>query len=307
MKNRLTFEQFNELLQSNQISDKQINDHLELDPDSENIDLRFRSGALFDNPPEDYRLNDEFIQWENRIDAEFRMHNFELLADKPIILMDGDSWYKMPFTGFLTPKEIGDWIKDSKLFQLYRDASKYGATIADVYREKEYLKYLPELEPHVFLISGGGNDLKNNIPDIIHDYDPALTPDQYLTQTGEHFFSEIKSIYEGIIAEANAAYLTNIIIFGYDYPRPDNRGKYIGKKLEKKNIPEPLMIPVTNAILDLHNNNLISVASQYENVTYLSCLGETTNFTWDDDLHPSSEGFEHLSKLFIAQIDDLLT
>ncbi len=131
MTNRLTFEQFNALLQSNKINEKQIRDHLELDPDSNDIELRFRSGALFDSPTRVYDLNEEMIQWRNREDENFRQQNIEILASKPIVLMDGDSWYSMPFTG-ITPKEIGDWIKGSRLFQLYRDASKYGATIADV-------------------------------------------------------------------------------------------------------------------------------------------------------------------------------
>ena len=303
MTKRIAFEEFNRLIQANKITTDQLDDYLEMAPDSDDIQVQFRSGALTDYPPDNYDVDREIYELQRRADEQEQLENIGVLAAKPKIVMDGDSWFEMP--NIFRPREIGDWLKKSKLYNIDRP-SHWGDEIKDIYKEKDYIESLNKFRPDALLISGGGNDLKNNISRAVHDFDANRPINQYLTNDGQQLFDEIKDLYHSIIVEANETFETNIVIYGYDYPRPDNNGKYIGKKLKVKGFPEDQMIPITNEIINSFNINIAGIANQYQKVTYLNCLGVTNAFPWYDDMHPGKDGYEALSQHFISHLQNII-
>jgi hypothetical protein len=70
-----------------------------------------------------------------------------------IIVAEGDSWFQFPF--FIT--DIIDWLLKDKNFALYSIAAG-GDWLANIIYEGKYIEELSVHNPHVFLISGGGND-----------------------------------------------------------------------------------------------------------------------------------------------------
>lgn len=102
------------------------------------------------------RLNDIKNEKRNarfmkKIQAGFRDQKN---GDKKIILAEGDSWFNYP----LILTDIIDRISMDEDFALYSLASG-GDWFLNMLTGREYVEELSLLHPHVFLISGGGNDL----------------------------------------------------------------------------------------------------------------------------------------------------
>lgn len=73
------------------------------------------------------------------------------------IYAEGDSWFLFP----TFVKDIIDWLKKNENYLIYSDA--YGGDwITNILYEGQYIEALTIHAPHVFLISGGGNDLVGN-------------------------------------------------------------------------------------------------------------------------------------------------
>ena len=71
----------------------------------------------------------------------------------PKIVIEGDSWYE-----HILIRDIVDWLIHLSKFRIYTLA--YGGDwLANYIKEQKYLKKLLKEKPHVFLLSGGGNDL----------------------------------------------------------------------------------------------------------------------------------------------------
>ncbi len=97
-----------------------------------------------------------------------------------------------------------------------------------------------------------------------------------------------------------------VITYGYDYPRPLlNGGKYIGRYLREKKIPDKLMSPIMKEALIRFNQVVEQVAKEYDSVFYLNCLGVTEAFTWSNDMHPGNDGFRALSQKFESAMANL--
>jgi hypothetical protein len=73
------------------------------------------------------------------------------------IYAEGDSWFLFP--SFV--KDIIDWLEENDNYLIYSDAFG-GDWITNIIYEGQYIEALAVHSPHVFLLSGGGNDLVGN-------------------------------------------------------------------------------------------------------------------------------------------------
>lgn len=98
----------------------------------------------------------------NRISTERRkkafykkmQSRFRLNPKNKVILAEGDSWFQFPV--FI--KDIIDWLDERPDYAI--DSMAYaGDWLANMLYQGKYVTALQQLDPDVFLISGGGNDL----------------------------------------------------------------------------------------------------------------------------------------------------
>jgi hypothetical protein len=80
-------------------------------------------------------------------------NHFTLDPANRIIVAEGDSWFQFPF--FI--KDIIDWLMQDNNLAIYSIAAG-GDWMANMIYEGKYIEELSIHKPHVFLISGGGND-----------------------------------------------------------------------------------------------------------------------------------------------------
>ena len=94
------------------------------------------------------------------------------------------------------------------------------------------------------------------------------------------------------------------LCYGYDYPRPDKVGFYIGKYLHAKNIPVSQMIPIMAHMIDKLNVVIRTTTEKFDNkVKFIDCRSLAHSILpWLDDMHPRSPGFKELAKEFAKNI-----
>jgi lysophospholipase L1-like esterase len=239
-------------------------------------------------------------------------------ASRGVLVAEGDSWFDYPWTDVLRVLE------DVHLYDVYSVAHR-GDRVEEMAYAGGQLEKLTRLiekllrqghEPRAVLLSGGGNDIAGDEFAMLLNH--ALSPNPGLN-TG---------VTDGVIDDrARYAYVTilqaistvcqdtigrtvPIVVHGYDYPVPDGRGFLGGWWL----LPGPWLEPgfrekgytdlavctqITTALIDRFNAMLASVAAlpMFAHVRYvdlrntLSPDPATYRLWWDNELHPTEEGF----------------
>ncbi len=257
-----------------------------------------------------------------------------------VILAEGDSWFEFPF--FI--REITDQIiKKKRDYALYSLAYA-GDWMANILYEQEYIEMLSLIQPDVFLISGGGNDLLGDMR-----LAKLLKPRNSNPKLEENVFSKMdkdeknifvksclnKNYYRLIrLLEFNYRYLfysievksskfkkLQIITQGYYYVIPSSK-RGINPILHfLKNghwLEEPLTLrgyvdmdekkAIVCYLIDELNQMLIRVGKDYKNVHHIDLRGVVNpNKGWHDELHPNSRSFEKIAELYIKCIRSFKT
>lgn len=214
------------------------------------------------------------------------------------VVSEGDSWFNYPFL----MKDIID--------QLFDDFSilslGYGGDwLSNIYQESEYIEAIKQYDPHIFLISGGGNDMVGSyrMLDMLHSYKHgASATDLIKLDRFQELLNDFELIYRSIFDEVLALKPTlQIICHGYDYPWFGGREKHwFGIPFKKKGIrSESLRNEIGGYLIDQFNSMLHRVANDYpSNVHFLNNKGLVPRHLWKDELHPKQEGFGLLAAVF---------
>ena len=138
----------------------------------------------------------------------------------------------------------------------------------------------------------------------VSPYEETLPLDQYLTEEGKRTLQHIALGYETLLREVTSHFPhVKTLCYGYDYPRPDKDGFYIGKVLHHKNIPEAKMIPIMAHAIDKFNVVIHTTTRKFENVKFLDCRTLAHQILpWLDDMHPRTPGFRKLAEKFASAI-----
>jgi hypothetical protein len=300
MAERMTFAQFRRKLERLTLSDEEIADYLEKDPAAVPVRVRFRPGTLLDEPPPGYDVDHEVNRY--RIDINRRKARRAAKAEKPRVVAEGDSWFRLPFPWW---KAIATRIDSDGRFAV-RNIAKWGDTLEKILERKEYLGAIQEFKPSWCILSAGGNDVQVTLGDnrLLLDYDPQRPLEQSLAPDGETLMQRITADYRQLLGEiAGLDPKLRILCYGYDYPRPEVAdGQFIGRFLDGHRYPRDLWPAIVEVILNRLNRAIEAAAPAAPNAVFVSCLHVTDDYTWYDDMHPANDGFKALARTFEARM-----
>ena len=247
-------------------------------------------------------------------------------------MAEGDSWFDYPMQDVLA------LLEDDYLYDVESVAHK-GDCVEDMAHSKgqfeEFARRIEKLlgdrkVPHAILLSGGGNDIAGDEFAILLNHAASTLPALNENIVTGVVDVRLKTAYVKILSTLTAltkSYLGRplpIVIHGYDYPVPDGRG-FLGGWWK---LPGPWLKPgferkghadlQTNKkllveLIDRFNVMIASVCSlpEFSHVHHLDLRGTlkrdpaTYKKHWADELHPSSTGFDLVTKKFADLIGKL--
>ena len=249
-----------------------------------------------------------------------------------IILAEGDSWFEYPI--FI--KDIIDHLNKSKKDYAISSIAYGGDWIANILYEQEYIEKLSLLKPDIFLISGGGNDIVGDfrLAQLISRRKDISIPATNRLQTIEEkidyaniclnkeFFSllnlfklQYKLLFKSIQQNTDKFKKVRIITQGYDYAIPSTKigfgiirpiinmttgnGKWLKLPLNLNGYKKNEQISIVTGMIHHFNEMLIDVGAEYENIYHIDSRGFVDSKKgWYDELHPKSDEFKKIAKVF---------
>lgn len=239
--------------------------------------------------------------------------------EMPVLLAEGDSWFEYPI--FL--RDVIDVL--SARYNV-RCLSKAGDEMVDIREDMEHLSELQDLsddrvEVAAVLLSAGGNDMVGDrMQSYIRPFQEGRPGTWYLDPT--RFPRKLASLiqsYRKIVRELRGVQADlPILIHGYDYGNPleeqgirvPPRDGWLGRPLRALGIPDgDLHDEIAKALIDAFNDALKTLAGgnvaggEFAEVYHVDCRDQV-GAQWFDELHPTDQGFETVSKLFSDVLQD---
>ncbi len=217
------------------------------------------------------------------------------------IVSEGDSWFQYP----LLLKDVIDHLSEN--YAIY-SLGAAGDLLADIIAEDEITDAIKRVKPHLFLISGGGNDLLGDgmLAKVLKPFDESLKPEEYLNKQFNIMLEKLATLYQNLFKRLLRTFSgMKIITHGYDYAIPDN-GPWLGKPMSKLNITKKsLQKDIIRVIIDRFNDNMKSISGEFDGtVFHVDCRGTVEDKkNWHDELHPKNEGYKKVAGLFKKYIE----
>ncbi|MCV3274432.1 trypsin-like peptidase domain-containing protein [Roseobacter sinensis] len=218
------------------------------------------------------------------------------------VLEEGDSWYQYPV--FL--RDIIDHV--AKAFPVY-SLSAPGDLVSNMALNGEYIAAIRDQQPDVFLLSGAGNDVlgSGRFRHLLLPYREGAPAEALLDHDRlKQGIGRVMGAYEHIVSTALGAKPDlQIFLHGYDHVIPRKGGGWLGRPLAEKGIPLEIGQEIVKYVLDRFNQELV-IFSQNKGkaVHYVDLRGKVgpDPQSWEDELHPTSEGYGRCAEEMITQI-----
>ncbi|HEY9038987.1 MAG TPA: trypsin-like peptidase domain-containing protein [Roseovarius sp.] len=214
------------------------------------------------------------------------------------IVSEGDSWFQYPF---LLRDVIDQLFDDYAIFSL----GAAGDLVQDMLDQDEILQAVRQHNPHLLLISGGGNDLLGDgmLTTALHPFKTGRPAKDYPNATFGKRLKDIIGVYRSIFKALLAEFPhLKILCHGYDYAKPVN-ARWLGKPMAALGITDKtLQAQIVAEMIDRFNEALVGLAGEFPgSVVRVSCLNSVGN-NWHDELHPNDTGYAHAAGKFRAVI-----
>jgi len=229
-----------------------------------------------------------------------------MVARKPRILVEGDSWFKYDCGHGVI------WYLQSALGRRVEIVNLAGSTatlsgMLDYPQRKEFETVLRSSRDwHCVLFSGGGNDAVGSHFDkwLVPDYgqaDPsqAIDYNSWNIKRGEMRAHFVK-LAEIVAAATDAPLYVN----AYDFAIPNGIGilgkKWLAPAFKKKGYGQRTLdfkCAVVRTLLQDFANLISEVGVQCPNVRLLPTQGTLERRDWENELHPDSGGFKKIASV----------
>jgi len=248
-------------------------------------------------------------------------------ADKGLLIAEGDSWFQYPFFDVLK--------KLKKKGYRVETAAHWGDNVEDMAFDPAQTQGLAErfedvrrrgLVPKAILLSGGGNDIAGEEFSVLLNHKlsglhplNARVVDGVLADRVLHAYAALIAFVTRLSRDCFGQ-VVRVVIHGYGNAVPDGRG-YLGGAWK---LPGPWLEPgfrrkgygdlqervaVTEDLIGRFNRLLAAIPSQpgfghvrYRDVRPLLPNDRSYKTWWDNELHPTSRGFEWVATALDAAI-----
>jgi hypothetical protein len=244
------------------------------------------------------------------------------------LVAEGDSWFDYPWTDVLRLLEDRygyDVESVAHKGDRVEDMAYNGGQLLRFTRTLEKLLLLRSTIPRAILLSGGGNDVAGAEFYTLLNYANSPTPglnNDVVTGVLERIRLAYITILSGVthVCQERINQKTPILVHGYDYPVPDGRG-FLGGWGP---LPGPWLAPgfrqkgyevlkqrkeIVKDLIDRFNDMLAGVAAlpEFKHVNYINLrntlsTGPDYKKWWDNELHPTREGFKLVAERFAKVI-----
>lgn len=248
------------------------------------------------------------------------------------IICEGDSWFSIggaPSSNILEPLHFR---QRSLLINLARPGDTL-LNMTDPHANRPLVQTLNETRWDAIFISGGGNDLIDNLMNII------CTPS---VGAGQHFLDYIDRIeltrlrvnvhqYHRRLARLRDTSKKNagipIVTHVYDYPTPRDApanlagilslaGPWLYPALMTRQVPQDFWIPITDYIFESLGSFLVELCAEIDNFHVISKtkgvlqrarLGTSgADGDWLNEIHPTARGYGKLAEVISPELDRIL-
>jgi lysophospholipase L1-like esterase len=241
-----------------------------------------------------------------------------------VLLAEGDSWFDYPM------QDVLRLLEDDYLYDVESVAHK-GDCVEDMaYSKGQFEELARRLEkllgegkvPRAILLSGGGNDIAGDEFAILLNHAASTLPPLNESIVSGVVDIRLKDAYVRILSGLTTItkdYLGRplpIVVHGYDHPVPDGRGFMGGwwalpgpwlkpGFIRKNHLDLAANTKLITELIDRFNKMLASLVTvpSFSHVRYLDLRGTLKNDGtykkyWANELHPSSTGFDLVTKKF---------
>lgn len=270
-------------------------------------------------------------QFEAFRDAYRAAKRAKTLAQTPVILSEGDSWFAFPLDNFNLLDVVTTLIPG-----LYLRLEDDGDEAARMFRKDgrnldRIGEHLRTFDFNAVVISAGGNDIVGEHLQGVFDGKGKLTPQQAVDLVVAARFAIVRQAYENLIdvVRTNGKGKVPILAHTYDYPvrigvpaKLDLKsigliallvskvGDWIGRYVQGVLPDKSDQLDFVRLLLDAFEAQVLAPMQQehsdvFHYVPLLGTLGPDPAL-WHDELHPSDQGFQQLGQKFAAQLKTLI-
>ncbi|MEJ1157963.1 hypothetical protein [Prosthecomicrobium sp. N25] len=225
---------------------------------------------------------------------------------KPLIVIEGDSWERLPNFGAKslpivggTGYDLGRGLED--LGYPVENIAYWGDTIAEIWRIKDYRRALRDTGAKHFLLGGGGNDLlgEGRLQTFLRLYEKGRKTEDYFKPGFYKALDDVMDTYKLILHDVYDRPEfrdVTVIVHGYDYAKPMKLG-WIGEPMAMQGIDEyhpKLQDALVKYMIDHFNERLADLRRYWPKLVHVDFRGMVKG-RWHDELHPRKEAFVDLA------------
>ena len=258
---------------------------------------------------------------------------------KPVVkaIFEGDSWFDYPIVGV---SDLTDYLAfglNDRGFGL--KLAQYGHTAEEIlsteFKQMKFLlRRIKNTQPHVVFLSAGGNDVFEKLDSLLSNRAAAEGDIQKLLDSPKlaQRLTEVFNYYDQALRQIRqTSNQTTVVGHSYDVPRADGRGVDIDRI--------GALGPVADLLVDagpwlkpplarrgltklqqrteflsqlaqrFEQSVLTPLRDQHTHFHFVSLQGTLTQskHDWNDELHPTDEGFDQLADRFLSQLQGFTT
>jgi len=305
MAQTITLTKLREMMRDVEIDERELRPYLTEDPENSRA---FAPSLTIntDNVDTEGLEGEIALRFFNWICKKRRQHRYRKKMDNGWngirIVSEGDSWFQYPI------------MLDDVIDQLFDEYAIYslgaaGDLLADMIAEDEITEAIEKEKPHIFMISGGGNDWVGDgmLEKIVHPFKQGRKAEDYPNELFAQKINSLAGLYRNLFLRLSARFPgLKIICHGYDYGIPDN-GQWLGKPLNNLKIkPQKLQQDIVRVLIDQYNEMLAAVSADFDGVVYyVNCRNTVAQSQWHDELHPKDQGFKLVADLYRQVINTI--
>lgn len=220
---------------------------------------------------------------------------------KPVV-STGDSWFCHPLL-----RDVINQLADNHGFAIYSlDAA--GAELNEIVSADKWTKALADEKSQTLLVSGGGNDLMG---DHFGDYlnagvAPGSPPAVFLNSVFDDALNGVLTLYNTIATIVKNDFPSvKMFTHSYDYAIPRQKGPWLGSAMRKQGIENTSdQRAIIKEVVTRFTKRLDGLATTHAGrVFYITRKTNVPDGSWNDEIHPTHEGFAIVGANFAAELN----